>query len=390
MFRREKRTLCALLILLFAVALPGTEARAASGECGLVSGTMIWSLSDSGVMTIRGSGSMKSWATETQVAWRALRNSIRAVVVESGVTSIGSNAFTGCPNLISVSLPPTIVSIGSYAFSNCAALDDLRWEEGLRTIGDNAFAGCTSLTELTVPHSVIEVGRYAFARCTYLRTITIPGSVTLLDAGTFQGCTRLTEVYLPDSVSEVGQRAFSGCTALTHLILPGSLTTVRDYAIENCTAIGEIDFKGTEAAWQNLNYDFNRANVTRPLSQFLRQIQEQGIEVVCNWTGEDDDPDSSGGEGDGGKEEPAARIASLTVGHGRVTVELSQQADTGSRIYAAAYDGDGRFLGILSSPAGSALSHTLYLDTEGAVSVTAFLTDADGRPAADPVSQKVP
>lgn len=382
-----------LLCVLLSFLLPGSRARAEGGECGIVAGTVVWNLDSAGTLSIRGSGSMRSYATETQIPWRTLRNHVVNVEIQSGITAVGNNAFTGCRKLLTVSIPGSVQTIGNYAFSNCSALYHLTMEEGIRTIGDNAFAGCASLTAVTLPHSVIGVGQYAFARCGFLQSVEIPGSLTLLGAGTFQDCEKLKDLTLPDSLNEIGQRAFSGCKALTRLILPASLSIVRDYAIEGCTALGEIDFKGSRARWENVNYDFNRENVTRPLSQFFRQIQDQGIHVYYNWSGETGGEDPGGGLPDdpGGSApdpgEGAAFIRSVTVEDGQVTVELSGEPDTGSRILVASYGEDGQFLGILSAPAGVSVTHMLSLPTPGAASVAAFLTGSDGRPMGGSVHQ---
>ena len=61
------------------------------------------------------------------------------------VTYIGSEAFLGCVNLTSVTLPNTIVNIGFHAFANCNLLTSLDIPAGIVQINSNAFSYCENL-----------------------------------------------------------------------------------------------------------------------------------------------------------------------------------------------------------------------------------------------------
>lgn len=89
------------------------------------------------------------------------------------VKQIGSQAFSGCTTLMTVTIPPSVTSIASYA-----------------------FAGCRSLTNVAIPSSVISIGLSAFAACKSLTTITIPDSVTSIGTGAFHGCTTLNKIII--------------------------------------------------------------------------------------------------------------------------------------------------------------------------------------------------
>ncbi len=61
------------------------------------------------------------------------------------VTYIGSEAFYGCINLTSVTLPNSIVNIGYHSFADCPLLDTIDIPAGIRQINSNAFSYCYEL-----------------------------------------------------------------------------------------------------------------------------------------------------------------------------------------------------------------------------------------------------
>lgn len=65
------------------------------------------------------------------------------------VEIIGKNAFYGCEEIKTVSLPNTIVSLDEYAFAYCKALTTITIPENVESIGDWAFYDCRSLESIT-------------------------------------------------------------------------------------------------------------------------------------------------------------------------------------------------------------------------------------------------
>lgn len=96
-----------------------------------------------------------------------------AVEVPPGVTNIADEAFSGCANLRSVSLPNTLLEIGDYAFEGCVSLEKLVLPEGVARLGFGAFDDCVSLREVRLPSSftsIYDVG-FAFAACPALERL---------------------------------------------------------------------------------------------------------------------------------------------------------------------------------------------------------------------------
>ena len=139
----------------------GIRVEASSGQCGA---DVYWSLDDNGTLTIWGTGPMTNFTytdnDESNRPWHSERESIRKVVIEEGVTSIGNFAFSFC-NVGEVTIPSTVTSIGRRAFMG-TPLSSVVIPEGVKTIGENAFWRCTSLQTVTVPASTTELGNHAF------------------------------------------------------------------------------------------------------------------------------------------------------------------------------------------------------------------------------------
>ena len=136
----------------------------------------------------------------------------------STFTSIGGEAFSGCTNLTSITIPNSVTSIE-----------------------ERTFYGCTSLTSITIPDSVTSIGEWAFDGCESLTSVNIPDSVTSIEGGAFYGCTSLTSVTIPDSVTSIGDGAFSGCTSLTSITIPDSVTSIGSFAFNSCSSLNAIN-----------------------------------------------------------------------------------------------------------------------------------------------------
>ena len=156
----------------------------AIGEC-------TWEL-DGTVLTIKGEGAMKDFASASEVPWPT---SITEVIIEEGVTNIGANAFLNCASLISATIPKSVTDIGYRAFFFCSNLATITLPDGVTNIGEDAFRACASLTSVTIPDSVTSIGMWAFSYCISLTSVTLGDSGIKIGNSAFYDCTDLTDVW---------------------------------------------------------------------------------------------------------------------------------------------------------------------------------------------------
>ena len=242
-----------------------------------------WNLTDEDnngtkeTLNIVGSGAMANFFPNTlPLPWDSYCDDIQTVIIESGVTSIGSYAFMGCTSLSSVTIPASVTSIAFGAFMGCKSLSSITIPSGVTSIGDTSFSMCTSLssinvdnantqfkssddgvlftkdgkklilypqgktaTSFTIPDGVETIGSASFLSCTSLSSITIPASVTEIGNSAFQSCTSLSSIIIPFSVESIGNSAFYGCSKLKEVYV------LRDYDPTPITTLGIYVFEYT-------------------------------------------------------------------------------------------------------------------------------------------------
>lgn len=123
------------------------------GDCG---DNVTWKISstltyEDKVMTVSGTGPMQDYGTglDDGAPW-LLNPTGQYLVIEEGVTTIGSYAFCDWETLSRVWLPEGLTAIGQGAFQNCSRIASIELPSTIETLGPDCFKDCTALESITV------------------------------------------------------------------------------------------------------------------------------------------------------------------------------------------------------------------------------------------------
>ena len=204
--------------------------------------------------------------------WQADSSSITSCEIHPDTKFIHSDAFYGCENLQSITIPGSVTSVGARAFSHCKGLQSTEIANGVTEIRDAAFRCCSNL-----------------------QSITIPSSLTEISSGMFHECSSLQSITIPDSVAAIGAMAFDTCSDLQTVVYLGTRTKWEQVEINtsynapllNATVLctGDIKFAGAALELQNnlaIRYRvksslFTEGNFTDPYVVFTLDGQETVI-----------------------------------------------------------------------------------------------------------------
>ena len=235
-----------------------------SGSCGKNGDNVTWKLTSEGTLTISGTGDMADFDywNGNGAPWLRVRLQAKKVIIQDGVTSIGSYAFYDCDALANVIISNGLTNIGNYAFYRCTRLANVTIPASVTAIGWGAFQGCRSLKSVKIPSGVSSIDSYTFTDCTSLINVTIPTSVTSIGKCAFMGCTGLTDIKLPTLLEVIDWRVFYGCTKLTNISIPKSVTYINEGAFYSCGSMTDVYYAGTTADWEKITIMILNTNLT--------------------------------------------------------------------------------------------------------------------------------
>ncbi len=244
----------------------------------------------------------------------------KSVIPDDGsVISIGDNAFYGCVNLTSVTIPDSVTSIGKSAFYNCSSLMNINVSEnnqnyssingilydkmktniihvpravlgdivipsGVTSIEKEAFSGCTNLTSVTISDSVTSIGKSAFEGCNGLTSITIPDSVTSIGERAFYYCNSLTSITIPNGVTSIEPSTFYYCSSLASIAIPNSVTSIGYNAFSYCDSLTSITIPNSVTSMDSNVFNGTKLYVINNNSDIEVTFSNNSYGLISNYT----------------------------------------------------------------------------------------------------------
>ena len=180
-------------------------------------------------------------------------SSLKEVTLRN-VQSIAENAFYGCNNIISLTLPYTVKEIKDNAFQHCQGLKILYYEGNISKWCNIEFSNQFSTPMYYAENFYLKQDNDFIE----IKNITIPEDITSIKSFTFTGFKNLHGVVLPKHVNEIQTAAF-GQSLIKVIELEGS-KQFGFRAFVQCSSLEHIVFRGTLLEWCQNHFEDIYAN----------------------------------------------------------------------------------------------------------------------------------
>lgn len=160
---------------------------------------------------------------------------VTSITLPEGLTTIEDSTFEFMSGLTEIVIPDSVTHIGKCAFCDCDNLKKVVLPFGLKYLSAEMFESCGALEKIILPQSVKTIGDGCFAACVNLKTIVLPEGLEKIEARAFHFCGNIDDLHIPSSVKEIGESAFYSCTSLKRILLPDGL----EYVPADCFALCE-------------------------------------------------------------------------------------------------------------------------------------------------------
>ena len=175
---------------------------------------------------------------------------LTAIVLPSGITSIGDYAFYSCTTLKRINIPKGVTNIGKDAFYSCpiertdivdlSAWCRINFASTQSNPRSSLYINGEELTKLTIPNDITIVNNGAFHACKSITEVEIHDNVKSIGTSAFYSCPKLEKLTLGRGVESINNLAFAYCRALTNIVIPNNVKTLGNDAFKECSGCQSI------------------------------------------------------------------------------------------------------------------------------------------------------
>ncbi len=164
------------------------------------------------------------WGNCAQYQRYNLRTTIKSVVIEDGVTSIGAAAFYNCPNLERVEIPNSVTLINYEAFRGCTKLEEVNVPASVTQIRDRWATDCDNMKNVNVdPDNAYYASVNGILYTRDMKTIVKMPDNNLV-----------TDYSIPEGVTQMATDAIYKQRNVVNVVLPTTMTSIRYGVFDNC------------------------------------------------------------------------------------------------------------------------------------------------------------